>query len=63
MQKWHNQWGKKNSIQCVIDMDIIFPLLRWKHLLRIIGQMKNKNKKHLFLEKAKLLIRFEAVIV
>ena len=44
-------------------MNIIFPLLRWKHLLRITEQVENKNKKHLFLEKAKFLICFEAVIV
>ena len=56
-------WKKENSFKCVIDMNIIFPLLRWKHLLRITEQVENKNKKHLFLEKAKFLICFEAVIV
>ena len=44
-------------------MNTIFPLLRWKHLLRITEQVENKNKKHLLLEKAKFLICFEAVIV
>lgn len=43
-------------------MDIIFTLLRWKQLLRIIEKMENKNKKHLFLEKAKFLIHFKTLM-
>ena len=54
---------KENSFKRVNDMDIFFPLLRWKRLLRITEQMENKNKKQLFLENAKFLIHFESVIV
>lgn len=52
---------KENSFKHIIDMDIIFPLLRWKHL-RVIEQMENQNEKHLFLERAKFLIHFGTVI-